>query len=327
VIRAASAADAAQIAAVMRDSWFAAYDGLIEDALIDRATSPDGGARIRQSFRIRPWQRMIAALADQPRNPPEASGAPGSGIVGYATFGPELDVLGKPWPHPPSAAGSAGEVAELYALYVHPGWWSTGAGRALMNQVLATVQAAGYAGITLWVLEANARARRFYQRAGFAADGARHVLDNLGGVTEIRYRRALGTFAAPRGGSKERGRKPTMPNENGAAQAAATYFDAWQAGDFARLRSVLDDDVDFAGPMGQVQGGDECLRSLEGLAKIITGLQIRKVFTAGPDVLTWYDMSTSVADPVPVANWMQVRDGKITRIRVAFDPRGIAGGS
>ena len=81
VIRAASAADAAQIAAVMRESWLAAYDGLIEAALIDRATSPDGGARIRQSFRIRPWQHMIAALADQAPNPPEASGAPGNGLV------------------------------------------------------------------------------------------------------------------------------------------------------------------------------------------------------------------------------------------------------
>jgi len=37
----------------------------------------------------------------------------------------------------------------------------------------------------------DGRPGRFYQRAGFAADGARHVLDNLGGVTEIRYRRAL----------------------------------------------------------------------------------------------------------------------------------------
>ena len=27
------------------------------------------------------------------------------------------------------------------------------------------------------------------------------------------------------------------------------------------------------------------------------------------------------------ANWMQIEDGKITRIRVAFDPRGIVGGS
>ena len=182
MIRSASAADAAQIAAVMRDSWFAAYDGIIATAIIDRVTAPDGGARVRQSFRLRPWQRMIAAVA-----PGDAD----ADIVGYASYGPERDVLGAPWPHPLTPAGSDGLVAELYALYVHPAWWSTGTGRALMDEVLAKVRAAGYACITLWVLEANARARRFYQRAGFAPDGARHVLDDLGGVTEIRYRRAL----------------------------------------------------------------------------------------------------------------------------------------
>jgi ketosteroid isomerase-like protein len=111
-------------------------------------------------------------------------------------------------------------------------------------------------------------------------------------------------------------------DDDSAAEAAAGYFDAWQARDFARLRAVLADDVDFAGPLGHVTGGDECLRSLEGLSRIITGIEVRKVFTAGPDVLTWYDMATTVAEPVPVANWMRVSDGKITRIRVAFDPRG-----
>jgi len=180
VIRSASVADAAQIAVVMRDSWFAAYDGIIASVLIDQATAPDGGARIRQSFRTRPWQRMIAAVAPV-------------GIIGYASFGPERDVLGTPWPHPLTRAGSDGRAAELYALYVHPAWWSTGTGWALMDQVLAKACVAGYACITLWVLEANARARRFYQRAGFAPDGARHVLDDLGGVTEIRYRRMLRT--------------------------------------------------------------------------------------------------------------------------------------
>ena len=118
-----------------------------------------------------------------------------------------------------------------------------------------------------------------------------------------------------------------MTNDDSATTAAATYFDAWLAKDFARLRAVLAEDVDFAGPLGQVTGGDECLRGLEGLATIMTGIQIQKVFRAGSDVLTWYDMATTVADPVPVANWMQIEDGKITRIRVAFDPRGIVGGS
>jgi RimJ/RimL family protein N-acetyltransferase len=61
-----------------------------------------------------------------------------------------------------------------------------------MDHVLARVSVAGYGCITLWVLEGNARARRFYERAGFAPDGASHGLPDLGGVTEIRYRRALG---------------------------------------------------------------------------------------------------------------------------------------
>jgi ribosomal protein S18 acetylase RimI-like enzyme len=189
VIRSASTADAPQIAAVMRDSWFAAYEGIIARQLIDQATTPDGGARVRQSFRVRPWQRMIAAVGRHPQPAAAADAAPG--IVGYASFGPERDVLGTSWPHPRTTAGAEGQVAELYALYVRPAWWSTGTGRALMDQVLARVSAAGYRYITLWVLEDNARARRFYEQAGFAADDdARHLLGDFG-VTEIRYRRGL----------------------------------------------------------------------------------------------------------------------------------------
>jgi hypothetical protein len=112
-----------------------------------------------------------------------------------------------------------------------------------------------------------------------------------------------------------------------ASAAAATYFEAWQARDFARLRTVLAGDVDFAGPLGQVTGADGCLQGLQGMSRIMTGIEVRKVFDDGTDVLTWFDLATSVADPVPVANWMQVEDGKITRIRVAFDARGIANGS
>ena len=47
MIRSASTADAPQIADVMRDSWFAGYDGIIAPAMIDQATAPDGGARAR----------------------------------------------------------------------------------------------------------------------------------------------------------------------------------------------------------------------------------------------------------------------------------------
>ena len=137
VIRAGSAADAAQIAAVQREGWFAAYEGIISREIIDRVTAPDDGARVRQSYRTRPWQKIIVAEAgeqDAPRSP-GAGGLrvpAGPGIVGYASFGPETNVLTEPWPHPLTEAGRDGQIAELYALYVHPAWWSAGTGRALM---------------------------------------------------------------------------------------------------------------------------------------------------------------------------------------------------
>ena len=193
VIRVGSAAHAAQIAAVQRETWFAAYEGVIAPEVIDRVTVPDDGARIRQSFRTRPWQRLLVAVdADAGDSGSLAPGAPAAGgIVGYAAFGPETDVLNAPWPYPLTADGEGGRVAELYALYVRPAWWSTGTGRALMEKVLARSAAAGYRFITLWVLRDNQRARRFYERAGFAPDGATNVLTGLGGVSEVRYRRAL----------------------------------------------------------------------------------------------------------------------------------------
>lgn len=112
-----------------------------------------------------------------------------------------------------------------------------------------------------------------------------------------------------------------------AATVAGTYFEAWRDRDFTRLRSVLADDVAFVGPLASVQGAEVCLKGLEGMSRIMTGLDVRKVFTDGDDVLTWFDLSTTVTDPVPVANWMHITDGKIDRIRVAFDARGIAGGT
>lgn len=180
LIRAGSTADAAQVAAAQREAWFAAYDGIIPAGIIDRVTFPDGGARMRQTFRLRPWQRMLVAVADGPE------------IVGYASYGPETDVLGAPWPHPLTGDGQDGSVAELYALYVRPAWWSTGTGRALMDRVLARTAKTGYRSIRLWVLRDNQRARRFYERAGFAPDGATNVLDGLGNVPELRYHRMVG---------------------------------------------------------------------------------------------------------------------------------------
>jgi ketosteroid isomerase-like protein len=115
-------------------------------------------------------------------------------------------------------------------------------------------------------------------------------------------------------------------HELAAVAAAATYFDAWRSRDFAALRSVLADEATFVGPMGTAEGADACVAGIEQLSTITTDIVVRKRFVSGDDVLTWFDLHTSVAPPCPVANWSHVRDGRITAVRVTFDPRPLVSG-
>ena len=56
-----------------------------------------------------------------------------------------------------------------------------------MAHAVRALTEAGQPDVTLWVLEANEQARRFYVAAGFRPDGARQLLDLGGPVTEVRY--------------------------------------------------------------------------------------------------------------------------------------------
>lgn len=109
-----------------------------------------------------------------------------------------------------------------------------------------------------------------------------------------------------------------------AAKIATTYFDAWKTNDFDTMRSLVDDDVRFAGPLATLEGAEDYMNGIKGMSRIKTDITIQKVFVDGPDVLTWFDLHTTVASPVPVANWLHVEDGRITALRVAFDARELA---
>jgi ketosteroid isomerase-like protein len=115
-------------------------------------------------------------------------------------------------------------------------------------------------------------------------------------------------------------------DEKSTRAVAATYFRAWRDRDFAALRAVLADDVTFRGPLGTADGADACVAGLRGMAQILDDVVVQHVFVDGADVVTWFDLHTTVAPPAPTANWSHVEDGRITRIRVAFDPRALVGG-
>jgi ribosomal protein S18 acetylase RimI-like enzyme len=81
---------------------------------------------------------------------------------------------------------------ELYAIYVDPDHQGTGAGRALLEESVRRCVAVDLTHMYLWVLEGNAPARSFYERAGFRADGTEEPFEVDGvEVPEVRYARDL----------------------------------------------------------------------------------------------------------------------------------------
>jgi ribosomal protein S18 acetylase RimI-like enzyme len=62
----------------------------------------------------------------------------------------------------------------------------------LMHVGVEAMRAAGYRDAILYVLDDNPRARRFYEREGWALDGGTKREELLGvEIAEVRYRRGL----------------------------------------------------------------------------------------------------------------------------------------
>lgn len=106
-------------------------------------------------------------------------------------------------------------------------------------------------------------------------------------------------------------------------QIAETYFRAWQERDADTLRSIIADDATFRGPLGTADDGDACVAGLVGMAQVLDRIEVRAMVVDGDDVITFFDLHTTIAPPVPTANWSHVVDGRIASIRVAFNPREI----
>ena len=161
-IRLARGDDAPAVEKIRIGAWRVAYRDILPPADLD--AMPVDASRWRARFESPPegWTTFVAERD--------------SSVIGFAAMGPSRDEHA---------------VGELYAIYVDPDVWSSGAGRALI--VKAEEQLArAYSLATLWVLTGNARARRFYELAGWHPDGSVKAEDIFGvAAEEIRYSKKL----------------------------------------------------------------------------------------------------------------------------------------
>jgi GNAT superfamily N-acetyltransferase len=133
-------------------TWKVAYRGIVPDVHLDAMAVTDERVANLQSRYGGEMRTLVAEV--------------GGAVVGMAAIGPCRD------------DDRPGE-RELYALYVLPDHWGTGAGQALWE--------AAQPFTSLWVLTDNPRARAFYERNGFRPDGRTMPVGFTDGVDEVRY--------------------------------------------------------------------------------------------------------------------------------------------
>lgn len=165
-VRRATLDDVAGIARVHVQSWQSAYAGQVPAEVIDAQDEQKRSALWLQLLRNSRYVAHVAVRNDI--------------ICGFCSLIRSSD---------PGTNELTGEIA---TIYVDPAHWRSGAGKALMDASMEVARAAGYRTITLWVLESNLAGRRFYERIGFAPDGATKQQERADCLlSEVRYRLEL----------------------------------------------------------------------------------------------------------------------------------------
>jgi len=178
-VRLMTESDIQAVSAIRVTGWQAAYPGMVPQAYLDALSVEHDTVLRRERFHRQSVTAITNFVATDAENE----------VAGWACLGP---YRGTDAEDPASG--------ELYAIYVKPSLIGTGVGRELIRAVHQHAAARGFHTLRLWVLRDNARARRFYERAGYAPDGDTKEDEFAGApVTEVRYRITVaeGSPAAP----------------------------------------------------------------------------------------------------------------------------------
>lgn len=161
--RLARSADAPAIARLHAESWRVAYRGMLPDAFLDNEVFHDRAALWRQRF-AEPDASLVTVTILAERN---------GELLGFAHSIVDDD---------------AERGTLLDNLHVRHGTKRLGIGRRLMAETAAWLEERGHtSGLYLWVLEANAPARRFYDALGGRVVGSGLSHEGGGSAPSLRY--------------------------------------------------------------------------------------------------------------------------------------------
>ncbi|MFE9956806.1 GNAT family N-acetyltransferase [Micromonospora sp. NPDC005299] len=163
--------DAEAIARVHIRGWQAGYAGIMPAEVLDRL-NPLAWAQRRRDLGTADPEHPFTTLVT------EVDGT----IEGFTTFGPYRNNQDRGDLDP--------AYGEILAVYLDPARWGSGTGQALLTAARAGLAERGFPEYRLWVLADNARARRFYERAGLSADGeeSTYAVPLHGGRDPVRLR-------------------------------------------------------------------------------------------------------------------------------------------
>lgn len=170
-IRPATVDDARAIASAHMRAWQVAYEGMVPQSYLDDMDLDRQAAHWIENLEAEELPNGLPAPSNYVAEIDRA-------VVGFVAFGvcrhaPDDSSLGQVW-----------------AIYVHPNSWGTGAGYRLMMAAQDDLNAAGVTTAYLWVLEDNAQARRFYERQGWVADDET-MAEDLAGATIVERRYSI----------------------------------------------------------------------------------------------------------------------------------------
>jgi ketosteroid isomerase-like protein len=108
-----------------------------------------------------------------------------------------------------------------------------------------------------------------------------------------------------------------------AGEVVRQFYQAAQKKDLAAARKFLSEDLVFVGLFETYRGPGEYLAALTGLLGITVRLDVLTLISEGDQAAIFFELETvaPAAATTLVAEWHQVRDGRIHRVKSAFDGR------